>query len=462
MFAAIDRNSGLSVKKQLYDAITSKILQGELSEGEKLPSSREFANQLGIARNTVIEIYEQLVSEGYIKAENGKGTFVCRVLTVPADKRTVKQREKRVPAVKDNRILFAGGVPDLGAFPGKAWMRAMKRSFDEVQEDDLGYMNASGYRPLRDSLARYLFQCKGINCSGRQIVIVNGTSDAVALLALMFQQRFSQVIAEAATVSFVPDIFRAYSYSLYPVAVDESGICTGQLPDMDNCLIFISPSHQYPLGGTLPVDRRHQLLEYAKEHRHYIIEDDYDSEFRYSGAPVNSLHQLAPDYVIHVGTFSKTLAPFLRLAYMVMPEQLVAQTRKLLKKLNHRVNTMNQAALEYLLKQGIYVKHVHSMCKQYKKKMQCLIRVLNEQFGENIRINGMNSGLHIAVVFPGREFNRESTAVFSQHGLGIELLTDYMLEKADTCNTLILGFGNLSEKEILEGICRLKEAIDAL
>lgn len=462
MFVAIDRNSGIPVKKQLYDAITFKILQGELSDGDMLPSSRQLANQLDIARNTVIEIYEQLVAEGYTQTKNGKGTFVCRVAANQPDNMKIKRKEKRLPAVKSGKIIFAGGIPDLGAFPRRAWMQAMKQSFDFVQDNELGYTNVSGYQPLRESLAHYLFKYKGIDCSDRQIVIVNGTSDAAALLALMFQKNIGQVLIEAATVSFVPDIFRTYGYELRPVEVDESGICTGQLPEADNCLIFVSPSHQFPLGGTLPVGRRNQLAEYAKEHRHYIIEDDYDSEFRYTGAPVNSLYQLAPERVIHVGTFSKTLAPFLRLAYMVLPKQLMAQTRRLLKKLNHSVNTMEQATLDHLLKQGVYVKHVHLMCKLYKKKMQCIIRVLKEQFGGNIRINGVNCGLHIAVIFPNRIFNRENTAVFSQYGLGIELLTDYMLKKDNACNTLILGFGDLTEKEITEGICRLKAAMDTI
>ena len=462
MYIELDRNSGIPVKKQLYDAITLKILQGELVKGEKLPSTRELANQLNIARNSVIEIYEQLASEAYLETIGGRGTFVCEGRGGITDSCALPEHKKPDKAVKSSCIDFGSGVPDLGAFPRKAWLRALKDSLDRAEDAELGYNPVFGYQPLRRSLAQYLMKYKGIRCLYEQIVIVNGTADAIALLAVLFRKTVSEVLVESAVVSFVPDIFREFGYRIVPVKVDQSGICTEDLPETKEGLIFTSPTHQFPLGGTLSFERRRKLADYAKAHVHYIIEDDYDSEFRYAGAPVNSVCQLAPENVIHLGTFSKTLAPFLRLGYMVLPIQLVPQVRELQSLLYRRVNTHAQMALNLLFEQGVYVKHVNAMCKLYKRKMLTITSALRREFGDRIQVLGASSGLHVAVVFPERIFDSESRAVFLHHEVDAELLSDYTIEMQETCDTVILGFGHLAEAEISEGIRRLKAAVDEL
>lgn len=465
MFVVLDKNSGIPIRKQLYDAITFKILKRELAEGDRLPSTRELADKLGIARNTVIEIYEQLISEGYLKAVYGKGTFVTvgkegvsenDFLSVPCAKGRVKR------ASGNNRIDFVTGVPDLGAFPRKAWLRALKESLDEADDTLLGYGSVLGYQPLRESLSKYLMKHKGILCSPEQVVILNGTTDALTLIALLFQKSVRELMVESAIVSFVPEIFRTFGYKLRPLATDEHGLCTNNLPEEDEALIFSSPSHQFPLGGMLPVERRLQLADYAKMHRHYIIEDDYDSEFRYVGAPVNSIYQLAPENVIHLGTFSKTLAPFLRLGYMVVPVKLEPAVKKLQALLCRRVGMHDQMALNRLFEQNIYARHVMAMRKRYKRKMRCITNALHDDFGDSIRIFGSNSGLHIAVAFSEPLFDNGSTKIFLRHGVSVEQLSDYMLVKQAKCDTLILGFGNLDESLIPEGIKRLKTAVSEI
>lgn len=465
MFIELDKNSGIPIKKQLYDAITIKILKGELAKGERLPSTRELAGMLGIARNTVIEIYEQLAAEAYLEAYQGKGTFVAgRYLGAAANdifpEKRMRDRAKR--SRYSNRIDFATGIPELKAFPVKAWLRALKENFEAADDPLFGYGAVFGYQPLRESLSRYLVRYKGIYCSPGQIVIVNGTSDAMILCALLFQQTARELLVESAVVSFVPDIFKTFGYSLIPLEIDQHGLCIRHLPCMEGGLIFCSPSHQFPLGGTLSIERRVLLTDYAKERRHYIIENDYDSEFIYTGAQVNSLYQLAPERVIHVGTFSKTLAPFLRLGYMVVPGELVPRVKELQSRLYRRVNTHVQMAFNYLFEQGIYIKHVTAMCKRYKRKMQCIINALHDEFGDSIRIYGINSGLHVAVVFPEPLFDAGSVKIFIKHKVSVDLLTDYTIYKRETCDTLILGFGNLEQSVIPEGIKRLKAAVSEM
>lgn len=464
MFVILDRNSDIPVRKQLYDAITQKILKKELAEGDKLPSTRELAQELGIARNTVVEIYEQLISEGYLETVHGKGTFAAAGRKGAPDSSfiSVPHPAGKVKRAGGSRIDFAAGVPELGAFPRKAWLRAVRESIEEAEDALLGYGQVLGYMPLRKALSEYLMKNKGIRCSPDQIVIVNGTSDALNVIALLFQGSVRELMTESAVVSFVPDIFRKFGYSIRPLETDRQGLCTDNLPETADGLIFCSPSHQFPLGGTLSVERRLRLADYAREYRHYIIEDDYDSEFRYTGAPVNSIYQLAPENVIHLGTFSKTLAPFLRLGYMVVPAKLAAAVRELLSTLYRRTGMHEQMALYLLFERNIYTRHVITMRKRYKRKMRCITNALQDAFGDSIRIFGANSGLHIAVTFPGLLFDAGSTRVFLKHGVSAELLTYYMLEKQETCDTLILGFGNLSEGVIPEGIKRLKAAVSEI
>lgn len=462
MFIVLDKNSAIPLKKQLYDVITEKILSGELAKGDKLPSTRDLAAKLGIARNTVVEIYEQLISEAYLETVYGKGTFVAgtkETIRVRDPLPVSREQNKRKKTDGSHLIRFECGVPDLKEFPQKAWLRALRESIETSDEVLYGYGSVFGYRPLREALAHHLMKYKGIRCSPGQIVIVNGTSDALNLIAMLFRQDVEEVIIESVIANFIPDIFRAYGYKLRPVKVDPHGLCTKDLPETDNGIIFTSPSHQFPLGSTMSIERRLQLADYAITRRHYVIEDDFDSEFRYAGAPVNSVYQLAPENVIHLGTFSKTLAPFLWLGYMVVPQKLASRVHKLQTLLGRRVNMHDQMALHYLLKQGVYMKHIILMCKLYKRKMRCITNALREQFGDNIQILGTHSGMHIAVVFSGKCFHAASTRSFLKHGVGADLLLDYMIEKQETCDTLILGFGNLDENAIREGVKRLKAAI---
>ena len=448
MFVQLDRNGTVPIRKQLYDALTGSILSGALQSGEKLPSTREMSDKLGVARNTIVEIYEQLISESYLTTFPGRGTFVAPqqehaphgwtrsepawweqaaradmplLSTTWAARASGALRESGPADV----IAFAGGMPDLETFPRKAWLRALRESLIFADTSLFGYGDVMGYFPLRLSLAEHLAKYKGIRCSPYQIVLVNGTADAILLCALMFRQEHRTLMVETPVIDFVPEIFRMLSYPLFPLAVDDEGIRTERLPDRSGDLIFCSPSHQFPLGGTLSIGRRLQLTDYVRRNRHFLIEDDYSSEFRYAGAQVNSLAQLAPDHVIHLGTFSKTLAPFLRLGYMVVPESLVPAVKQCQTLLSRRVGTLEQMALNVLIEQGSYTRHVLAVGKRYKRKMQCLVGALQEAFGDEVRILGSHAGLHVAVTFSGISFSPKTDAVLAHHGVCAERLAEY-------------------------------------
>ena len=458
MFTNIDRNSKVPLKKQIYDTIIGDILAGRRRAGEKMPSTRLLADSLGVARNVAVEVYEQLTSEGYLDVVRGKGTFISSVEIRQISARETKK--EAIPRVRKRDVIsFECGIPDLRSFPRNVWAGYLKESMLEMTARECGYNHIPGYKPLRIEIANYLRNYKGINCSSSQVFITAGTTDAIEFLSLLFRSRRPNFIGEEVTVPFIPDIFRLQGYHMNTVAVDEKGICPEELEDVCDSLLCVSPSHQFPLGGTLSFERRKRICEWLIRNDNYLIEDDYDSEFRYKGAPVNSLYQLAPDHVLHLGTFSKTLMPALRLGYMVVPAALLEEASALKYLLKKRVDLVNQIALYKFMASSRYTKHIFKMKKIYKSRMIYITGRLKELFGDEIHILGENSGLHIAVRFQKHRFDRHFSRKLIQHGLSVDLLTEYEQSPSGDTDTLLFGFGNLEQKEIEEGLRRLRKII---
>lgn len=466
MFITIDRNSSISVKKQLYDGLTALILDGTLSKGDKLPSTRALARQLNIARNSVIEIYEQMVAESYFASEKGKGTFVAKSLKTEAyikDKPRLNASEpdiiRKKVKEKENIISFYPGTPDLGHFPGKQWLNYLKDYMYGPNKKILGFSEFKGFLPLRKELVTYLRKHKGINCTEDHVFITNGTSGALNQIALTFMHDHDKMLAEKMVIDIVPNIFWCHGFQVEGLAVDEKGIITDLLPEgRRKHVIYTAPSHQMPLGGVLPVDRRRELIDYASKGGHIIIEDDYDSEFRFIGAPVNALKQIDSDCVIYLGTFSKTLGPGLRVGYMVVPDSMLELFNHVYRKSYGHVQVMDQYCLYRLLEDGQYEKHIYKMTKIYRKKSELLQKLIAEKLGDEVEIIGGTSGLHIALKYKDRKFKTGDEEVFCAVGLEVDYVTDYLFEDhemTDETDTIILGFGHLSLKEIEEGIRRL-------
>jgi Transcriptional regulators containing a DNA-binding HTH domain and an aminotransferase domain (MocR family) and their eukaryotic orthologs len=459
MFIKIDRNSKIPLKKQVYDSIIKDVLTGKLKAGDKMLSTRIYSDTLGVARNIMVEVYEQLTSEGYLEVVKGKGTFISSIEIKPIPYR--ENKKETYQSVKNSDVVsFECGIPDLRSFPRNVWAAYLKESMLEMTPKECGYSHILGYQPLRIEIADYLQNYKGIHCSSSQIFITAGTSDAIEFLSRLFQNSHPNFIHEEATVPFIPDIFRLQGYHMKTISVDEGGISVKELQDEPGSVLCISPSHQFPLGGTLSFERRKIISEWLHRNHNYLIEDDYDSEFRYKGASVNSLYQLDPDHVFHLGTFSKTLMPALRLGYMVIPETMLEEARELRFLLRKNIDMVNQIALYKFISSSKYTKHIFKMKKIYKSKMLYITSRLRELFGEYILINGENSGLHIAVTFQNYRFDKHFEEILLQNGLSIDLLTDYQQNPSGETNTLIFGFGNLEIQEIETGLQRLKEVLN--
>ena len=456
MFINIDRDSNITIKKQLYDKLTCMILNNELAYGQKLPSSRELARSLQIARNTVVEVYEQLIAELYIATRKGSGTYVANKINRFTN--TLLPQTKVTSKNKTDNINLIAGTPDLRHFPKKLWLQSTRRIINHKNTDIFAYGNPNGYMPLRESLTKYLKTHKGISCIPEQIIISGGTKDAIRLLAMSMKKSVHILLTESPGLNFIPEIFSATGYKIKPMNIDNSGIITSELSESRRAFIYTSAAHQFPLGGTITIQRRHELIDFAEKHNHYIIEDDCDSEYRYKGAPINSLYQICSKFVIHVGTFSKTICPSLRLGYIVLPTELLVLAEKYTELIGNPPSTIIQATVNDLLYSGDYEKHIYRMTRIYKNKNKILIENLQKEFSDKIKINGKHSGLHIAVEFQNYKLKQSDKAVFSKYNLAVKFSNDYFTTEQNTqTNRLILSFAHLSQSEIIDAVKQLKK-----
>lgn len=470
MYVLIDRNSNVSIKKQLYDGVIDLIFSGSLNEGDKVPSTRGLSMDLNIARNSVIEIYEQLVAEGYFHCIKGRGTFVSKVMhnehRIDNDE---KIKEPDLVSVlsgvnqEGDYIDLYPGTPDLEHFPSRFWLKYLKDYFYGPSKKILGFSEFKGYLPLRNELVKYLRKHKGINCNADQIFITNGTSGGLNQIALTLMHSHHEVLTEEYVVGLVPNIFRCHGFNVEGVQVDKHGLVVGEMPKKDTPqVIYTAPAHHMPVGGIMPVARRQALIQYATEGNHIIIEDDYDSEFRHIGAPVNALKQIDADCVIYMGTFSKTLGPGLRVGYMVVPDSLLEQFNHAYRKSYGHVQVMDQYCLYRLIADGQYEKHIYKMTRVYKKKSERLFKAISKYIKEPIEIVGKESGLHVSVGYKNRVFEIKDKGIFESVGLTVNFVEDYAidLKGRTTTNTIVIGFGHLSLDEIEEAILRLSQIKD--
>ena len=460
LWIAINRNGDMPLARQIYEQVRERILSGELSAGYRLPATRELAAELGISRNVVTEVYEQLVAEGYIEGKTGSGTYVSPGLYFPLP--TTKRQEQ--PSISELRnteehiIDFRSGVPALERFPRSAWQAAARRVWTDVPDDAFGYGYPEGRQELRRILAAYLRRTRGVKCSPETIMITSGATQAFTLLARLLLADGGEVVMEDPITWEIQEIFQAYGTKLFPVPVDEAGMRTGELPEAARPrFVFVTPSHQFPLGGILPIRRRIELLDYARRKGCYIIEDDYDSEFRYEGAPIQSLQGLAPEQVIYVGTFSKILSPALRLGYVILPEKLVQQYRDIKWLTDLHVPVLEQLTLARFMEDGMLERHIHRMKKVYRIRCDYVQACLREQFADSVRVHGHSTGLHLVAEFPG--FERIDTQQIETYGVRVYAVEQHAIQKGYYANHVIIGYGNTREDNIEEGIIRLARAL---
>lgn len=484
----LDHGAKPALFRQLYAAIRQAILAGTLQPGMQMPPTRDFCRALSISRQTVLNAYDQLLAEGYLLGAVGKGTYVHHQLPlspavikpVPADTLALRadapglsQRGLRYADPsgqahfhQDKSRVFRVSMPGLDVFPFDTWARLEARRWRR-HEDKLGYGDPAGYPPLRELLAVYLKAARGVNCHAGQIIITSGSQQALYLLATSLLDPGDAAWVESPGYRGAIAPLRAAQAQLCHVPVDQEGmdVAYGQAHYPHAKLAYVTPSHQLPLGMTMSLQRRLALLAWAKKQRAWVIEDDYDSEYRYSGAPLASLQGLDRSAnVIYVGTLSKVLFPGLRLGYMVLPEALVRPLVQAKSIIDKHTAIVPQMVLADFMAEGHFGRHIKRTRKLYAQRQAALLHAVDTSLKDELSCGASDGGLDLAVYFK-RERNEQSVV---QAGLaaGIELrgLSYYAASGEGVPATsfaagLLLGFSSVNEEEIARGAAGLLQVL---
>ncbi|MBD0378808.1 MocR-like pyridoxine biosynthesis transcription factor PdxR [Paenibacillus sedimenti] len=466
LWLPIDRSSDLTLTRQVYGQIRERILSGELASGAKLPSTRELSSELQVSRNIILEAYDQLLAEGFLAARSGSGTFVAEG--------TYLEQHKKAPLIealpwdeqtnKGSHIInFRSGIPALDLFPRKTWAKLSQTMWNEAASSALGYDMPEGRPELRQVLSGYLLKTRGVYCHPEQLVITSGATQALTLAAKLLLSPGDDVIMEDPITHDIQTIFTRSGASIYPIPADQDGLDATLLPlHIQPRFVFTTPSHQYPLGGTLPIQRRVQLIKYARQKDCYLIEDDFDSEFRHEGPPVSSLQGLDPERVLYIGSFSKILSPGLRMGYLILPSQLVETCRKLKWFADLHTPSLNQLILARFIEGGYLERHIMKMKRIYKHRRDILIQCLKSAFAHRVHISGHSTGLHLIAQLLDVQFNAELLAEIREAGVNVYPVEDHTIEKGKHKDKLIIGYGHLTNEEIKEGVARLQQVLKSV
>lgn len=475
-----------SLQAQLFEQVRAMILEGRLRPGERLPATRSLSEQLGIARNTAALAYERLAAEGYIETRPSVGTFISMQIPEGAlyaanpnglnpgrntrrAKDRLAQRTVRCQAlVNPHRgrlaVDFWVGRPDPDSFPRKTWARLISRRLQTAGSALTEYRDPSGLLDLRRAIADRLRPTRNIATNADEILIAGGCQDGLNLVSRMMLTPDSPAIVEDPCYQGAAFLFESFGARLFPVPVDERGLDCRHLPNVRNAIAYVTPSHQYPLGVTLSLERRLELLAWAAETGSYILEDDFDSDFRFHGAPITALKGLdRTGRVIYLGTFSKCLGAGLRLGYVILPPELVERARQMKTLMNNGQPWLEQATLADFMASGGYERHVRRIRKLYLSRRNALVSALERQFGDG-EVIGDDAGMHLAWRIPcGFPPASEVERLAIEAGVGVYTLASGAAVNFDTSpesdRYLVLGFSSLTERQIAMGISRLSEAL---
>ena len=458
LWVSLDRASTVPLIRQIYLELRDRILRGQLVAGERLPASREWASHLGISRNVVVEAYDQLIAEGYLEARQGAGTYVAAGAawkTAPVPPISFIEQP-----LSEDWIDFRSGIPALDQIPQKLWGQVTRQVCAEMSADHLGYGSPAGSIELREILSQYLRRSRGVQCHPDQIIVTTGATQAFNLITKLLAKPDRVVAIEDPTAPELRSIFTAFDATLYSIPVDAQGLQTDLLPtNPPPCFIHVTPSHQFPMGSVLTIQRRIALLEFAQATDSFVLEDDYDSEFRYEGTPVSSLQGLAPERVIYVGTFSKILAPALRLAYLVLPRALIEPCRELKRLSDLHTATIDQLTLAHFIATGHLERHILRMKKLYRQRRNFLRQSLSDCFGDRVQMLGDSTGLHLVAEFTDVRFTADIIQRLTQQRIRVYPISNYASLGKKHQHQIMLGYGNLSIDVMQQGIDRLSSAL---
>ena len=460
--ARLSQQDNMPLHRQLYEALRRAMLDGKLTAGDRLPSSRELTTDLNLSRNTVVAALSQLGVEGYLVSRVGSGTYVNDNLPKAARMRAphapahVADLSKRGTALSSTFCAtqleiqpFTPGIADFSAFPVALWQRLQNKHWRMTYPEMLDYSDSGGHAPLRRAVADYLRVFRSVPLDADQVIITSGTQQSLELCAQLLADHGDTVWLEDPAYWGAVKAFMATGLHAHPVRVDQQGIAPSAADEKHPPrLIYTTPSHQYPTGSVMSLARRQQILTLASTHNAWVLEDDYDSEFRFSGPPLSSLAGLDKDQrVLYLGSFSKVLYPGLKLGYLVVPKRLVSAFKQAHYDLNRPGQMPLQAALAEFIELGHFASALRRARQSYAQRRQCLLQALQPCLGEWAQITGAEQGLHLCVRLPNALDDKALAQRLADQGLTVRALSAYCLERKDA-KGLVIGYGYAPLAEI--------------
>jgi GntR family transcriptional regulator / MocR family aminotransferase len=454
LVVSLDAGSAVSLQRQLEAALRDHVRSGRLAAGTRVPSTRALASELGVARGTVVGAYEQLVAEGYLVGTPGSGTVVSE--------RAVAQSVTAAPSdvmTAPVAIDFRRAIPDLSSFPRALWMRSVRSALASMPDDDLGYVDSAGTVALQASVARHLGVNRGVVADAGDVVVVNGFAQALSISCHALRALGHRTIGVEDPGSFSSrDVIRTAGLEPVGIPVDDDGLDVAVLARSGVRAVLVTPAHQYPLGVVLSPARRHALTEWARATDGFVIEDDYDEQYRYDRKPVGALQALAPDRVAYGGSVSKTLAPALRLGWLVAPPALRDRLVAVKKHIDHGTASIDQVALARLIDAGDLDRHLRRTRKLYAARRAALVDACAAHL-PTATVSGIAGGLH-AVVTVGDVDEDALVDACASRGIAVVGLRSFALATVHPA-ALVLAYGSLTEREIESGVATIADATHA-
>ncbi len=455
---SLDTRSRIPLYEQSYDYIKTDIQSGRIPYGEKLPSTRFLSKHLEVSRSTVELAYEQLLSEGYIESVPYKGFFVAQIDELYHLKKDKPQPQRERKEARRYRYDFTPNGVDLKSFPYNVWRKLSKDILMDDRTELFRSGDSQGEYGFRSAICSYLYQARGVDCTPDQIIVGAG-SDYILMLLGMILGMDHTIAFEDPTYKQAYRMAGGMSYNCIPVSMDKNGMKVTELEKSGADIAYVTPSHQYPTGVIMPIRRRMELLKWACEAQgRYIVEDDYDSEFRYKGKPIPALKGYdASEKVIYLGTFSKSIAPAIRLSYMVLPKPLQEAYEQKARFVNSTVSKVDQLIVQKFIEEGYYERHLNKTRALYKSRHDVLIEELRPM-ADICTISGENAGVHLLLTFQNGMTEEELIDRAAREDIRVYGLSDYRIkENCKEKETILLGYANLTEEQIRKAARLLRD-----
>lgn len=467
---SIDSNSSVPLYLQIYEQIKEEIISEQILDGSRLASTRALSTTLNVSRNTVESAYLQLCMEGYIESKLGSGFIVLPLDTRAMSKIKMEDSNDfyenrlklpKVDSTNNYKYDFKYGNISAPDFPLKIWRKISNKCLSTLTGEDMtSYSASKGELDLRIEIMKHLKNSRGFSCNPKQVIISSGFEYCLSMLCQLFRKDFVQIAMEDPGHIGARNILINNGYKITPISLDKDGIDVDQLENSLAKIVYITPSHQFPTGTVMPIQKRLKLLDWAMRKDGIIIEDDYDSELRYNSRPIPSIKSIASkEKVVYIGTFSKALAPSLRINYMVLPQEWVERYDKVFSTYQTSVPLIQQKVIQQFMYLGHFDTHLRKVCLSNKRKHDILVHTINEVMGNKVIIHGKNAGLHILL-----ELNnglKEDEIIMKAKNLGVlvyPVSTYWMRPQKYSNNMIMLGFGEIAENDIANGIRLLNDA----